>query len=145
MLKSITRPSTGTGNNTYIQSQRSKVVNSLKHSIWSINRQSLWQLWQLNYTAGHRITHKIHKSYNYKHRHTPAEFLLAWCNQGWEPFWDREESSTSSLLSELQFSIHSITGSYARAAATSASISLTVHQARSDAYHRNLTGWWPSR
>jgi len=53
----------------------------------------------------------------------------------------REESSTSSLLPELQFSIHSITGSYAHAAATSAYVGLTVHRARSDAYHRNLTGW----
>jgi len=65
--------------------------------------------------------------------------------KGWEPFRDREESSTSSLLLELQYSIHSITGSYTRTAATSAYVSLTVHRARSDAYHRNLTGWWPSQ
>ena len=44
------------------------------------------------------------------------------------------------LVSELQFSIHSITGSYARTAATSAYVGLTVHLARSDAYHSNLTG-----
>ena len=70
---------------------------------------------------------------------------IAWRSQGWEPFRDREESSTSSLLPELQFSIHSITGSYARTAATSAYIGLTVHRARSNAYHRNQTGRWPSR
>jgi len=77
-----------------------------------------------------------HPPYN-----TPAEFLLAWRSQGWEPLREREESSTSSLLPELQFSIHSITGSYARTAATSAYIGLTVHRARCDAYPCNLTGW----
>ena len=61
-----------------------------------------------------------------------AEFLLAWRSHGWEPFRDREESSTASLLPELQFSIYSITRSYARTAATSAHIGLTVHRARSD-------------
>ena len=72
--------------------------------------------------------------------YTPAEFLPAWCSQGWEPFQDREQSSTSSLLPEHRFSIHSITGSYACTAATSAYVGLTVHRARSDVYHRNLTG-----
>ena len=35
--------------------------------------------------------------------------------------------------------------SYTRAGATSAYVGLTVHWARSDAYHHNLTGWWTSR
>ena len=63
-------------------------------------------------------------------RTTPVEFHIAGAAQARSLYETENGSSASSLLPEFQFSIHSITESYARASATNAIhayVGLTVH------------------